>query len=82
MTYQQVAELFGKFEKASTWSTSANPERFYFWVSGRRGHDVAHLSKDDGKVRYLWVPLDEVRDHVEATGQTDAYNVYYRLKKG
>lgn len=79
MTYKQVAELFERYEKASTWP-KANPERCYFWVSGRGGHHVAYLPQDDGKARYLWVPIEEVRDHVEPTGWTDAENVYYRLK--
>jgi hypothetical protein len=80
MTYEQVAELFSKYEKASTWP-SANPERFYFWVRGRAGYGVAYLPRDDGKARYLWVPIDEVREHVEPTGRTDSENIYYRLKR-
>lgn len=79
MTYEQVAELVGKYEKASTWPSS-NPERFFFWVRGRVGHRTAYLSKDDGVARYLWVPMDEVRDHVQPTGETDSENIYYRLK--
>ena len=80
MTREKVAELFGRFEKASTWG-SANPKRFYFWARGRMSENVRHLGEDDGKARYLWVPFEDVRDHVEPTGQTDSQNKYYRLKK-
>jgi hypothetical protein len=82
MTYDEVAKLFGnpKYEKASTWP-GQNAQRFFFWVRGRTGHKTKHLAKDDGKARYLWVPIEEVIDHVEPTGHTDSENVYYRLKK-
>ncbi len=80
MTYDEVAKLFNKYEKASTWP-GKNAQRFFFWVSGRAGHRTGYLGKDDGKARYLWVPIEEVIDHVEPTGHTDSENVYYRLKK-
>lgn len=80
MTYDEVAKLFSKYEKASTWP-GKNALRFFFWVNGRAGHRTAYLGKDDGKARYLWVPIEEVIDHVEPTGHTDSENVYYRLKK-
>jgi hypothetical protein len=79
MTYDQVAELYRRNEKASIWP-SANPERFYFWVSGRGTERVAYLYRDDGNARYLWLPIDEVRDHVEPTVEADSQNVYYRLR--
>ena len=81
MTDEQVAELFKKYGKASTWSTSTNPERFYFWDNGRQGHSTAYLYKDDGIARYLWVLIDEVHEHVEPTGRTDSENIYYRLER-
>jgi len=81
MTYEQVAELFRKHEKASTWPTGKNAQRFFFWVRGRAGHKTCYLGKDDGQARYLWVPIEEVIDHVEPTGNTDSENIYYRLKK-
>jgi hypothetical protein len=80
MTHDEVAQLFREHEKASTWP-SANPERFFFWKRGRYGHRTAYLRKDDGVARYLWVPIDEVREHVEPTGEKDSENIYYRLKK-
>lgn len=79
MTYEEVAALFAKYEKASTWPSNA--QRFYFWVRGRTGHKTCYRGKDDGKARYLWVPIEEVIDHVEPTGHTDSENVYYRLKR-
>ncbi len=80
MTHEEVAQLFREHEKASTWP-STNPERFFFWKRGRSGHDTAPLRADDGVTRYLWVPLEEVRDHVEPTGEEDSDNIYYRLKR-
>ena len=80
MTYEEVARLFAKYQKASTWP-GTNAQRFFFWVSGRAGHRTCYLGKDDGKARYLWVPIEEVIDHVEPTGHTDSENTYYRLKK-
>lgn len=81
MTYEEVARLFSDHEKASTWRNPKNPQRFYFWKRGRTGHRVAYLHKDDGKARYLWVPIEEVLEHVEPTGQNDSENIYYRLKR-
>jgi hypothetical protein len=80
MTYEQVAELFSRYERASTWPRT-NPEQFYFWVSGCGSERVAYLNRDDGNARYLWLPIDEVRDHVEPTGETDPENIYYRLRR-
>jgi hypothetical protein len=80
MTYEEVAQLFREHEKASTWP-STNPERFFFWKRGRDGHRTAPLRADDRIARYLWVPIDEVREHVERTGEKDSENIYYRLKR-
>ena len=80
MTYEDVARLFDRYEKASTWP-GTNALRFFFWVRGRAGHKTAYLGKDDGKAKYLWVPIEEVIDHVEPTGHADSENVYYRLKR-
>jgi hypothetical protein len=78
MTHEQVTELFGRFKKASTWPTK-NPRLFYFHRDGGEEYTV-DLYEDDGKARYLRVPVDEVGDHVESTGEVDSKNVYYRLK--
>jgi hypothetical protein len=78
MTYKQVAELFGTFRKASTWPTK-NPRLFHFHRDGGEEYTV-DLYEDDGKARYLRVPLGEVREYVEPTGETDSKNVYFRLK--
>ena len=80
MTHEEVAQLFREHEKASTWP-STNPERSYFWKRGRNGHRTAQLRADDGVARYLWVPIDEVREHVERTREMDSENIYYRLKR-
>ena len=78
MTRQKVAELFGRFEKASTWPTK-NPRVFHFHRDGGEEHTV-DLYEDDGKARYLRVRVGEVRDYIERTGEVDSKNVYYRLK--
>lgn len=80
MTREQVAELFRKYEKASTYN-NPNPQKFYFWVRGRTGDRSVYLEKDDGAARYLWVPIESVIDYVEPTGVTDEWNVFYRLKR-
>jgi len=79
MTYEQVTQLFGRFKKASTWPTKT-PRLFHFHRDGGEEYTV-DLYEDDGKARYLRVPVDEVRDHVERTGEVDSKNVYYRLKR-
>jgi hypothetical protein len=78
MTREKVAELFGRFEKSSTWPTK-NPRLFHFHRDGGEEY-IVDLYEDDGKARYLRVPLDEVRDYIERTGEADSQNVYYRLK--
>jgi hypothetical protein len=79
MTYEQVAELFGRFNTASAWPGN-NPRLFHFHRDGGEERTV-DLYEDDGRARYLRVALDEVRDHVEPTGQTDSKNVYYQLRR-
>jgi hypothetical protein len=78
MTRNQVAELFGRFDKASTWPSNS-PRVFLFHREGGEEYTI-DLYEDDGKARYLRVPIDEVRDHVEQSGEVDSQNVYYRLK--
>jgi hypothetical protein len=78
MTYEQVAELFERYEMASTWPTR-NPRLFHFHRDGGEER-TANLYEDDGTARYLRVPINEVRDHVERTGGVDSKNVYYRLR--
>lgn len=78
MTYEQVAELFTRFEKASTWPTE-NPRLFHFHRHGGAEYTV-DLFCDAGRARYLRLPLEEVREHVERTGEVDAKNVYYQLR--
>jgi hypothetical protein len=78
MTHEQVTELFGRFKKASTWPTK-NPRLFHFHRDGGEEYTV-DLYGDDGRARYLRVPLDEVQEYVEPTGETDSKNVYFRLK--
>lgn len=79
MTYEQVAELFGRFTTASSWPSN-NPRVFLFHRDGGEECTV-DLYEDDGRARYLRVPLDEVRDHIERTGEVDSQNVYYRLRR-
>jgi hypothetical protein len=78
MTHEQVAELFRRFKKASTWPTN-KPTLFLFHRDGGEEYTV-DLYDDDGKARYLRVPLDELREYVEPTGETDSKNIYFRLK--
>ena len=80
MTFEQVTKLFGRFRNASTWPTK-NPRLFHFHRDGGEEYTV-DLYEDDGKARYLRLPIDEVRDHVERTGEVDSKSVYYRLKSG
>lgn len=78
MRYRQVAQLFGRFDKASTWPTSS-PRVFHFHRDGGQEYTI-DLCDDDGKARYLRVPIEAVREHVEPSGQRDFKNIYYRLK--
>jgi len=78
MTYEQVTELFRRFKKASTWPTN-KPRSFLFHREGGEEYTV-DLYDDDGTARYLRVPMDEVREYVEPTGDTEPKNVYFRLK--
>lgn len=79
MTYQQVAELFGRFNTASAWPSN-NPRVFLFHRNGGEERTV-DLYEDDGLARYLRVPLEQVRDHIEQTGEVDSQNAYYRLRR-
>ena len=80
MTYKQVAELFGRFKTASVWPESKNPRIFLFHRDGGEEY-TRWLYEDDGRARYLRVSINEVRDHVERTGEVDSKNVYYRLRR-
>ena len=74
-----MAKLSGRFKTASTWDTK-NPRVFLFHREGGEEH-TKKLSEDDGKARYLSVPLEEVREYVEPTGETAPKTVYFRLKR-
>jgi len=78
MTHAQVAELFERFNTASTWPSN-DPRVFLFHRDGGEERTV-DLSEDDGLARYLRVPIEEVRDHIEQTGEVNSQNVYYRLR--
>jgi hypothetical protein len=79
MTHDQVAELFKRFKTASVWPESKNPRVFIFHRDGGEEYTV-DLYEDDGKARYLRLPLVEVREYVEPTGRRDSKNAYFRLK--
>ncbi len=78
MTNGQVTELYRRYDRASTWPTQ-NPRLFHFHRDGGEERTV-DLYEDDGRARYLRVPISEVRDHVERTDVIDSKNVYYRLR--
>jgi hypothetical protein len=78
MTNEQVTELFGRFDKASTWPTK-NPRVFIFHREGGEEY-TRDLYEDDGKARFLRVPFEEVYKYVEPNGEADSQNVYYQLK--
>lgn len=80
MTRAEVAELFRRFPIASTWprSRSKNPRVFHFHRPGGEPRTV-NLDEDDGKARYLRVPLAEVYPHVEPTGEENSLDRYFRL---
>jgi hypothetical protein len=79
MTYEQVAEQFGRSESASTW-TQPGSWKFFFNIRGRSNGLSRYLPEDDGQAQHLWVHIAEVRDHVEPTGVSDSQNIYYRLR--
>jgi hypothetical protein len=78
MTYKQAADLFTKFQRASTWPTK-NPRVFHFHRNGGEEYTV-DLSEDDGKARYLRIPFSEIQEYVKRSGETDSQNIYFRLK--
>jgi hypothetical protein len=81
MTYAETEELFQRYNRASTWPTKGprGPRLFHFHRDGGEERTV-DLQEDDGRARYLRVPLNEVYDHVERAGGDDSKNVYYRLR--
>lgn len=80
MTYDEVAEQFGRSESASTW-TRPGSFKFFFNIRGRSNGLSRNLSADDGLAQHLWVDISEVRDHVELTGRQNSQNIYYRLRE-
>jgi hypothetical protein len=80
MTYEQIAEQFGRSESASTWPRPGS-WKFFFNIRGRSNGRTRHLLEDDGQAQHLWVDIAEVRDHVEPTGGRDRQNIYYRLRR-
>lgn len=80
MTYEQVAQLFAQFKRASTWP-SAKPQYIYFDRGRKVTGWVASTDISDTTAKYYKVPFVEVQQHIELTGETNSENVFYKLRQ-
>jgi hypothetical protein len=81
MTYEQAAELFTRYDRASIWRHVQNPRVFVFHRDGGAERTLG-VYEDDGLARYLTVSFSAIREYVEPTGEPDGpKDVYYRLRR-
>jgi hypothetical protein len=80
MTYEQAAELFSRYDRASIWRDRQNPTAFIFHRDGGEERTLG-VYEDDGRARYLRVSFSAIREYVEPTGETGPKDVYYRLRR-